>query len=190
MDKIAVISSQFNKELVTELYSQAHQEFMRYKSHVREIFSEDDKTFNKVNKIKQSSSLTDKNLNEQDDQFLKLFERMMVLDLEHFLVPGAGEIPLAVKWAVENKKAQAVLALGVIIRGQTTHYDFLCNLLQNSLWDLQKTYSTPIVFSVLMVENKKQAEDRIKKNRGAESMKSLLQMMELETCMNNKNLQK
>ncbi len=190
MNKIAVISSQFNKELVAELYSQAHKEFTKYRSHVREVFSEDSKVFDKVNKLKdlQTSefmSLIDKNADKQEDRFLKSFERMMILDLEPFWVPGAGEIPLAVKWAVENKKARAVLSLGVIIRGETSHYDFLCNLLKNALWDLQKTYSLPIVFSILMVENREQAEDRIKSNRGAEGMRSLLQMMELEYCIKN-----
>ena len=50
----------------------------------------------------------------------------------------------------KNPELIAVLALGVIIKGQTGHYDFLNGFLQKSLWDLQKTYSIPILFSILM----------------------------------------
>ena len=106
-------------------------------------------------------------------------------ELKQTWVPGAGEIPLAIKWLIEqpDKKINSsnligVLALGVIIKGQTGHYDFLTGFLQKALWDLQKTYSLPILFSVLLLENREQAQARIV--RAKEAMNSLIEMIKLK----------
>jgi len=96
--------------------------------------------------------------------------------LKQFWVPGAGEIPPVADELLRHGQAQALLALAVIIEGKTGHYDFLCQFLQRALWDLQKTYSTPIVFSILMLKNRDQAKDRM--NRGKEGMRSLKKMIE------------
>lgn len=194
MNNLAVICSEFNKELVELLYHQANKQFKEYRSKARQALSSEmewslaslsnDKWLDFI----QGKSELEKLIKSQPDQpvhkpLRQFISGMIQLDMKSFWVPGAGEIPLTAKWAIENTKAQAVLALGVIIRGQTTHYDFLCNLLQNALWDLQKTHLIPIIFSVLMVENKQQAEERVKKDRGAEGMKSLIQMIELNHCL-------
>ena len=101
--------------------------------------------------------------------------------LESYWVPGAGEIPLTVKWAIEKKQAVAVLGLGVIIRGQTAHFDFLKDFLNHSLWSLQNQYAVPVVFSVLLLENREQAEARIPRAKSA--MQTLLKMLELKQNM-------
>ena len=193
MNNLAVICSEFNKDLVESLYHQAHRQFEEYRSKAEQALSaKTEWSLTSLNNNKQldfilGKSELEKLIKNQSDRpankLLSQFISGMKLDMESFWVPGAGEIPLTVKWVIENKKAQAVLALGVIIRGQTTHYDFLCNLLKNALWDLQKTYLIPIIFSVLAVENRQQAEERIKKGRGAEGMKSLIQMIELKRCL-------
>ena len=195
MNSLAVICSEFNKELVESLYNQAHRQFEQYRSKAKQALSSGmDWSVNSLNSDNhlgfiQGKSEFKKLIKSKPDkpanQILRSFiSGITQQDMKLFWVPGAGEIPLTVKWVIENKKAQAVLALGVIIRGQTTHYDFLCNLLERALWDLQKTYLIPIIFSVLMVENRQQAEERIKKGRGTEGMKSLLQMVELKHCLN------
>ena len=194
MNNLAVICSEFNKELVESLYHQAHRQFQEYKDKARQALSsetewsltslDNDKQLDFIQGKSELKKLIKNQPDKPANKFLRQFVSGMIqLDMESFLVPGAGEIPLTVKWVIDNKKAQAVLALGVIIRGQTTHYDFLCNLLKNALWDLQKIYLIPIIFSVLMVENRQQAEERIKKDRGAEGMKSLIQMIELKHCL-------
>ena len=204
-NKISLICSEFNKDLVESLYIQACQEFDKYKSWAKEslILFKDGfalkkaldprykkpplwKIIDLLDKEKSSHFLTGPFFKETKKAhlFLKSFAYYIAhLDIETFWVPGAGEIPLAAKWAIERKKADAVLALGAIIRGKTSHYDFLCDLLKNSLWDLQKTYSLPIIFSVLMTENKSQAKERIKKARGAEGIKSLLKMIALNRSL-------
>ena len=159
MNQIAIVCSEFNKKLVEELYHTAEQEF------------------------------------KEHSQFFST--HYPNCELKQVWVPGAGEVPLAVKWIMEQQNTFSnskmgikttstksdpsniigVLALGVIIRGQTGHYDFLNGFLQKALWDLQKTYSFPILFSVLMLENRDQAQDRI--IRAKESMKALIKMLKL-----------
>ena len=82
--------------------------------------------------------------------------------------------------SLEAEQVLAVLALAVVIRGQTEHFDFLKNFLRTALWDLQKTYSCPIVFSVLFLEGRKQFKDRI--IRGNEGMSALLKMLDFQSC--------
>ena len=199
MNKIAIVCSEFNKELVEVLYSQACKQFEEYKNLVKNILSKDfiandlsleslrenkssDFIKGKSNLIQLIENRPDQSVNQAIKSFLS---GIVNLDTESFWTPGAGEIPLAVQWLMENKRAQAVLALGVIVRGQTGHYDFLCRFLEKSLWDLQKTYSAPLIFSVLMAENRQQAEERIKRGRGAEDMKSLIQMLQLNNQIKN-----
>ena len=177
MSRIVVICSEFNKELVENLYNQAYKEFHEYQKTVKQLLL-GESTGALFSSYKFFKNLTPSELERNKDK-KHFIEKMSSWELEQIWVPGAGEIPLAVKWAIEKQKAQAVLALGVIIKGQTSHYNFLCGLLQQALWDLQKTYSWPIIFSVLMTKNREQAEERIQKKRGAEGMQSLIKMIEL-----------
>lgn len=162
MTKIAVVCSEFNKDRVEKLYDQAQQAFEDYNKQKYQIYQPD-----------------------QNNTSIKKLDLEMA---EPFWVPGSGEIPFTVDYLLKKGLAQAVLALGLIIRGQTGHYDFLCGFLQKALWDLQKTNSMPIVFSILMTENKDQAEERIKKGRGAEGMKSLIHMIELQQSLEKSNV--
>ena len=72
-------------------------------------------------------------------------------------VPGALELPLAVDLLASSKKFDAVLALGCVIRGETSHYDLVC---QGALQGLQRVglqQRLPVIFGVITVENKAQA---------------------------------
>lgn len=184
-NKIAVICSEFNKNLVEDLYHSAVLEFEKYKQGIQENLSvvSQKKEAKKSTKLLQNLHFFQNQLNPSSKSLSSFKDFITNCKLEKIFVPGSGEIPLTVKWAIENKNFQAVLALGVIIRGQSSHYDFLCNVLQKALWDLQNSYSLPIIFSILMTENRAQAEERIKKGRGAESMKSLIQMIELKSSL-------
>lgn len=110
---------------------------------------------------------------------LELAELAPQSKIEVYWVSGAGEIPLTIKWLADQNKHQGFLALGAIIRGETTHYDSLCRILERALWDLQKSLSLAIVFSVLMLENKDQSHKRIT-SRPKEGVKALLRLIELK----------
>ena len=101
-------------------------------------------------------------------------------------VPGAGEIPQASNWFITNYKLDGLLGLGVIIRGETSHYESLCRILEQGLINLQTCFSTPVVFSVLMVENHLQAENRLggsKGHRGEEAALTLIKMIKLKNSL-------
>ena len=102
-------------------------------------------------------------------------------------VPGAGEIPQACKWLIEKHNLDGVLACGVIIKGETSHFESLCRFLEKGLIYLQTHFSLPIIFSVLMLENREQAESRLggnKGHRGEEAAQALIQMIQLKRKLN------
>lgn len=98
-------------------------------------------------------------------------------------VPGAVEIPLAVKWLIDGKKCDAVIALGVVIRGETAHFDFVCNSVERGCSQLQLEYGVPVAFGVLTTEDGHQALARAggaKGNKGKEAAFVALEMLALK----------
>ena len=72
-------------------------------------------------------------------------------------VPGAIEIPLAIKALFETKKIDGVVALGAVICGETTHYDYVCQSVERGCSELMLQYNKPVGFAVLTTENDEQA---------------------------------
>lgn len=97
-------------------------------------------------------------------------------------VPGAVEIPLAVKNLLMKVECDAVVALGLVIRGDTTHYDYVCNAVERGCSMLQLEYNKPVAFGVLTTENRKQAEDRTggaKGHKGYEAAEVAISMLQV-----------
>ena len=96
-------------------------------------------------------------------------------------VPGAIEIPLASQVLLQ-KGCDAVVACGAVIRGDTTHYDLVCNSVERGLTHLMLETGKPIGFGVITTENEKQAFDRAggqHGNKGAEAAQVALEMIGL-----------
>jgi len=99
-------------------------------------------------------------------------------------VPGSFEIPFAIKsYAESNKKeAQAFIALGTIIRGDTPHFDYICKAVTDGVLSLNMLLSVPVIFGVLTVDNEQQALDRtggMHGNKGEEAAITALKMIAL-----------
>jgi len=77
-----------------------------------------------------------------------------------FEVPGAFELPLAAKWAAESGRFGGVACLGVVIRGETDHYDYVCAEAARGVQDVQLRTDVPCAFGVITCENREQAEAR------------------------------
>jgi 6,7-dimethyl-8-ribityllumazine synthase len=77
-------------------------------------------------------------------------------------VPGAVEIPFAIKAYAESaeKKTDAFIALGTVIRGDTPHFDYVCKAVTDGVLSLNLVLDVPTIFGVLTVENEQQAIDR------------------------------
>lgn len=107
--------------------------------------------------------------------------------LTRVYVPGAVEIPLAVKALLEKDQCDAVVALGIVIRGETSHYDYVCNAVERGCSQLQLQYSKPVAFGVLTTEDRGQAEARCggaKGNKGAEAAQVALDMLQVIDSIN------
>lgn len=76
-------------------------------------------------------------------------------------VPGAVEIPLVAQQLAAKQQYDAIIALGAVIRGETTHYDYVCEQASQGCQRVMLDYHVPVVFGVLTTENKAQALDRV-----------------------------
>jgi 6,7-dimethyl-8-ribityllumazine synthase len=98
-------------------------------------------------------------------------------------VPGAFEIPAAISFALHNKKYDGFIALGCVIRGETTHYDYVCEQSARGLMDLAINRGAAIGFGILTVENEAQATvraDTEQGNKGKDAAIAALRMIELK----------
>ena len=99
-------------------------------------------------------------------------------------VPGAFEIPAAIHMALHHSDAyDGYIALGCVIRGETTHYDYVCGECARGVADLAVLHQVPIGFGVLTVENMAQAEVRAsvdKKNKGREAAIAATDMLAIK----------
>ncbi len=86
---------------------------------------------------------------------------------EVITVPGAFELPAAIRFAMQGPKAyDGYVALGCVIRGETSHYDVVCEQTASGLQQLALHFNAAIGFGVLTVENKAQAQKRASVNSG------------------------
>ncbi|HEX4111417.1 MAG TPA: 6,7-dimethyl-8-ribityllumazine synthase [Stellaceae bacterium] len=103
---------------------------------------------------------------------------------ERVAVPGAFEIPAAIQFAHLSRAGfDGYVALGCVIRGETSHYDLICTECARGLQDLALRERLAIGFGVLTVENEAQALARAridKKNKGGEAVRACLAMIELK----------
>ena len=109
---------------------------------------------------------------------------------DRFEVSGAFEIPAAIGFALEASKLKTsvqdydgFIGLGCVVRGQTTHYDYVCGESARGLQDLALKYSAAIGYGILTVENRDQAVARAKRDgedRGGHAARACLRMIDLK----------
>lgn len=103
-------------------------------------------------------------------------------DIEVFRIPGAFEMPLAVKRVAETKKYDAVVALGAVIRGGTPHFEYVAGECVKGLGAVSLDTGIPVAFGVLTVDTIEQAIERAGTkagNKGEEAAMSVLEMVQL-----------
>lgn len=82
-------------------------------------------------------------------------------DIKRYWVPGAIEIPYVLDKMATTKDFDCLVALGVVIRGGTPHFDYVCKMVTEGTLRVSLDYHIPIGFGVLTLENPEQAETRI-----------------------------
>mgnify|MGYP000515947362 CR=1 FL=1 len=110
---------------------------------------------------------------------------------ERFDVPGALEVPLACQMVAESGNFNAVIALGCVIRGETAHFDHVCEQSARGIMDVSLNYGMPIGNGIITVENGDQAKARsaidgssAKENKGREAAEAALALLRLKVAVN------
>ena len=83
-------------------------------------------------------------------------------DIHVAWVPGAFEIPLIASKMAKSRKYDAVICLGAVIRGSTSHYDYVCSEVSKGIASVSLESGVPVMFGVLTTENIEQAIERYK----------------------------
>lgn len=110
-------------------------------------------------------------------------------DVKTARVPGALELPLAAQELIAHHHLHAVIALGVIIKGKTYHFELVCQESHRGLMDVSLATKTPLVFGVITANNKEQAIARAEEtqmNKGKEYAESAIEMALLMKQLRNK----
>jgi len=122
----------------------------------------------------------------------KVLEEFGVKEVVTVTVPGAVEIPFAVKTYWENKsrhintRPHAFITLGCVIRGGTPHFEYVCKAVVDGVTQLNMLIDVPTIFAVLTVENQQQAEERIggiHGHKGEEAAITALKMIVLNLSL-------
>ncbi|WP_270991577.1 6,7-dimethyl-8-ribityllumazine synthase [Campylobacter upsaliensis] len=124
--------------------------------------------------------ITDRLVEGAKDAFLRHGGKEENLSL--VLVPGAFEVPFALKMAIESKKFDAICCLGAVIRGSTPHFDYVSAETTKGIANVSLTHNVPVSFGVLTTDTLEQAIERAGSkagNKGFEAMTSLIEMLGL-----------
>jgi 6,7-dimethyl-8-ribityllumazine synthase len=94
-------------------------------------------------------------------------------------VPGSLEIPLCAKLLAKQEKYDAIIALGIVVKGKTYHFELVCNETYRCLMDISLQLNTPIIFGVICGFNKRQIIERCsakKLNKGKEFAETAIEI--------------
>jgi 6,7-dimethyl-8-ribityllumazine synthase len=97
-------------------------------------------------------------------------------------VPGAFELPLAAKWSAESGRFAGIACLGVVIRGETDHYDYVCGESARGVQQVQLDTGVPCAFGVITCDTREQAEARAggdKRDQGRNAAIAVMRMARL-----------
>ncbi len=98
-------------------------------------------------------------------------------------VPGAFEIPLVAKKMAKSGKYDAIICLGTVIRGQTSHYDYVCNEVSKGIAQVSLESELPVMFGILTTENIEQAVERAGTKAGNKGYDCALGAIEMVNLM-------
>ena len=101
-------------------------------------------------------------------------------------VPGAFELPLAAKWCAESGRFDGVACLGVVIRGETDHYEFVSAEAARGIQEVAISTGVPCAFGVITCDTREQAEARAggdKRDQGRNAALALLRMAEVSEAV-------
>ncbi len=108
-------------------------------------------------------------------------------NIVQFKVPGAVEIPLLAQTLAKHGNYDAIICLGAVIRGETTHYDYVCQQVSAGCQQVALEQEVPVIFGVLTTENKMQALERVggtNGHKGKDAVDAAMTMIEIYQTLN------
>ena len=106
-------------------------------------------------------------------------------DIDLAWVPGAFDIPLIASKMAKSGKYDAVIALGAVIRGSTTHYDYVCSEVSKGIANVSLNSDIPVMFGVITTENIEQAIERAGTKAGNKGYDCALGAIEMVNLIRN-----
>lgn len=106
-------------------------------------------------------------------------------DIDVAWVPGAFELPLVAQKLATSKKYQAIITLGAVIRGSTTHYDYVCNEVAKGVSKVQLDTGVPVIFGLVTTENIEQAIERAGTKAGNKGYDAAVSAIEMANLIHN-----
>lgn len=100
-------------------------------------------------------------------------------------VPGAFEIPLIAAKLAKTNQYDAIICIGAVIRGGTTHYDYVCSEVSKGIAHVSLTYDLPVMFGVLTTENIEQAIERAGSKAGNKGFDAAIGAIEMISLSQN-----
>ena len=100
-------------------------------------------------------------------------------DIEVDLVPGAFEIPVMAQRMAQSKKYDAIICLGAVIKGSTSHYDYVCAEVSKGVASVSLQFGLPVMFGVLTTDNIEQAIERAGTKAGNKGYDCALSAIEM-----------
>lgn len=133
-----------------------------------------------------NSNITDKLQEGAQTRLIELGLAKNQVDI--FKVPGAIEIPLTAKLLSLSNQYHAIICLGSVIRGDTDHYDYVCQQVSQGCQHVMLEFNIPVIFGVLTTNNEKQAKERVCANshKGIESADAAFEMIQLTNHLKSK----
>jgi 6,7-dimethyl-8-ribityllumazine synthase len=104
-------------------------------------------------------------------------------DITTAWVPGAFEIPLVAKKLAGKKKYDAIIALGAVIRGSTSHYDYVCNEVAKGVASVSLQEELPVIFGILTTNNIEQAIERAGTKSGNKGYEAAVNAIEIANLL-------
>lgn len=104
-------------------------------------------------------------------------------NIHTFAVPGAVELTFAASQLIESSRFDAVIVFGCVVRGDTPHFDYVCQSVTQGVTSLNADCDTPVIFGLLTVENEHQAEERLggpHGHKGVEAAQAAIAMVEFK----------
>jgi len=103
--------------------------------------------------------------------------RKLGVEVEEKSVPGALEIPLALQWMAQSGRFDALVAVGAVIRGDTYHFEVVCNESARGVMDVALESGLPVANGILTTDDEAQAKARL--DKGAEAVRVAVEMGKL-----------